>query len=115
MDLMRTLLIYMSATMALAVQNTTAPKDTPVPTPAPNAVVETVKAPALGEGITPAPVPTITPNMKGYHNLTMGAVVAGTGVASGAAVASGFEITSGFSHRLVCVLRPAIPSAVRPL
>lgn len=73
MDLMRTLLIYMSATMALAVQNTTAPKDTPVPTPAPNAVVETVKAPALGEGITPAPVPTITPNMKGYHNLTMGA------------------------------------------
>ncbi len=73
MDLMRTLLIYMSATMALAVQNTTAPKDTPVPTPAPNAVVETVKAPALGEGITPAPVPTITPNMKGYHNLAMGA------------------------------------------
>lgn len=77
MDLMRTLLIYMSATMALAVQNTTAPKETPVPSPAPNAVVETVKAPEAGAtmipGVTPGAVPTITPNMKGYHNLTMGA------------------------------------------
>ena len=91
MDLMRTLLIYMSATMALAVQSTAAPKVTPVPTAAPDAVVETVTTPAPGEDkitaapgaqagdakntakITPAPVPTITPNMKGYHNLTMGA------------------------------------------
>ncbi len=89
MDLMRTLLIYMSATMALAVQNTTAPKVTPVPTPAPEAIVETVETPAPGEEtvapkdqtakpestvkITPAPVPTITPNMKAYHNLAMGA------------------------------------------
>ena len=90
MDLMRTLLIYMSATMALAVQSTAAPKVTPVPTAAPEAVVETVATPAPGEDkitaapgvqagdakntakITPAPVPTITPNMKGYHNLTMG-------------------------------------------
>ena len=92
MDLMRTLLIYMSATMTLAVQNTTAPKVTPVPTAAPEAVVETVATPAPGEDritvtvppeqaaqakstakITPLPVPTITPNMKRYHNLTMGA------------------------------------------
>ena len=85
MDLMRTLLIYMSATLALAVQSTAAPKVTPVPTAAPDAVVETVATPAPGEDkitaapgakntakITPAPVPTITPNMKGYHNLTMG-------------------------------------------
>ena len=73
MDLMRTLLIYMSATMALAVQNTTAPKETPVPTPAPGAVVETVAPTSQGNLFTPAPVPTITPNMKGYHNLSMGA------------------------------------------
>ena len=92
MDLMRTLLIYMSATMALAVQNTAAPQVTPVPSPAPNAVVETVALPGPGEEgkitaappeqtgeakntakITPLPVPTITPNMKGYHNLAMGA------------------------------------------
>ena len=43
MDLMRTLLIYLSATLTLAVQNTTAPKETPVPTPAPEAVVETAE------------------------------------------------------------------------
>ena len=92
MDLMRTLLIYMSATMTLAVQNTAAPKVTPVPTAAPEAVVETVATPAPGEDritvtvppeqaaqakstakITPLPVPTITPNMKRYHNLAMGA------------------------------------------
>ena len=73
MDLMRTLLIYMSATMALAVQNTTAPKETPVPTPAPGAIVETAAPTKQGDLFTPAPVPTITPNMKAYHNLTMGA------------------------------------------
>ncbi len=88
MNLMRTLLIYMSATLALAVQNTTAPKATPEPTPAPEAVVETADMPAqVSEAITavppsqqadtakitPLPVPTITPNMKAYHNLTMGA------------------------------------------
>ena len=71
MDLMRTLLIYMSATMALAVQNTTAPKETPMPTPAPEAVVETVATsgpeaetitavpPEETEKITPLPVPTL--------------------------------------------------------
>ena len=42
MDLMKTLLIYMSATMALAVNSTAAPKETPVPTPAATAIVETV-------------------------------------------------------------------------
>ncbi len=88
MDLMKTLLIYMSAMMTLAVQNTAAPKVTPVPTPAPQAVVETGEIPAAdvtitavppdqlnqnGTKYTPAPVPTITPNTKAYHNLGMGA------------------------------------------
>ena len=83
MDLMRTLLIYMAATLTLAVQNTAAPKETPVPTPAPEAITETVATPAPGgEAVTPAPaaaegtampVPLITPNMKGYHNLATGA------------------------------------------
>ena len=94
MDLMKTLLIYMTATMTLSVQSTSAPKETPVPTPAPAAIVETADiqtapdevtpAPQGGTDITavppqnlekptPAPVPTITPNVKGYHNLGMGA------------------------------------------
>ena len=98
MDIMKTLLIYMSATLGLAVQSTAAPKVTPVPTPEPGeaAIVETAdtgETPAPGTvetidvqmtavppeeagkapEITPAPVPTITPNMKGYHNLGMGA------------------------------------------
>ena len=91
MDLMKTLLIYMSATLTLAVQNTAAPKETPTPSPAPAAIVENGETPAPGqemitpapketaaqsvtEGkITPAPVPTITPNMRAYHNIGMGA------------------------------------------
>ena len=84
MDLMRTLLIYMSATLTLAVQNTAAPKETPVPTPAPEAVVETVESPGPGDETitaapakteqgTPLPVPLITPNNKAYRNLAMGA------------------------------------------
>ena len=89
MDLMKTLLIYMSATMALAVNSTAAPKETPVPTPVESAIVETVETQVQDSSgtlpaaavtnaatptaqITPAPVPTITPNVKGYHNLTMG-------------------------------------------
>ena len=87
MDLMRTLLVYMSATLTLAVQSTAAPKETPTPDPISNetAIVETVKNTGTGsetitaapkeketEKITPFPVPTITPNVKGYHNLTMG-------------------------------------------
>ena len=94
MDLMRTLLIYMSATLTLAVQSTAAPKETPAPTPVPTAVVETAETPAPdGETMTavppeepdeaktakptdkntPLPVPLITPNQRGYHNLAMGA------------------------------------------
>ena len=88
MDLMRTLLVYMSATLTLAVQSTAAPKETPIPSPVPDtAIVETVDTAEKGsdtitaapkakeketEKITPFPVPTITPNVKGYHNLTMG-------------------------------------------
>ena len=92
MDLMRTLLIYMTATLTLAVQNTAAPQETPTPSPAPQAIVETAVTPGPGETLTavppeklnqattastekftPAPVPEITPNQKGYHNLAMGA------------------------------------------
>ena len=94
MDLMRTLLIYMSATLALAVQNTAAPVETPVPTAEPQAVVETVNTPGPGEEpmigpkatpapegqpagatekITPFPVPAITPNERAYHNIGTGA------------------------------------------
>ena len=83
MDLMRTLLIYMSATLTLAVQSTSAPKETPTPSPVPEAIVETVETPGPDDGFTaapaeatekptPLPVPTITPNMKAYHNLTTG-------------------------------------------
>ena len=94
MDMMKTLLIYLSATMALAVQSTSAPKETPTPSPVPVAVVENADtgteetaadgvmtaqpvetpapASAATEKPTPVPVPTITPNMNGYHNLAMG-------------------------------------------
>ena len=95
MDMMKTLLIYLSATMALAVQSTSAPKEAPTPAPVTTAVVETADAvpgeetpvitaipqtaaetppaaSATGKP-TPAPVPTITPNTKAYHNLAMGA------------------------------------------
>ena len=95
MDIMKTLLIYLSATMAFAVQSTSAPKETPTPSPEPVAVIETAapedgeastadimtaapavtpaSAAAATEKPTPVPVPTITPNQKGYHNLGMGA------------------------------------------
>ena len=93
MDIMKTLLIYLSATMAFAVQSTSAPKETPTPSPEPVAVVETLapdaeetgtvvestaapaetSAAAATQTPTPVPVPTITPNMKGYRNLAMGA------------------------------------------
>lgn len=95
MDLMKTLLMYMSATMMLSVQSTSAPKGTPAPTPGTgeSAIVETVGTetpdpddevidaaltavpPEMLDKVTlqsPAPVPTITPNTRGYHNLTMG-------------------------------------------
>ena len=97
MDMIKTLLIYLAATMALSVQGADAPKETPAPTSAPQAVVETAEIPAEpGDGtaaaaltavppemlsqvsasssqeLTPAPVPTITPNTK-YRTLSMGA------------------------------------------
>ena len=91
MDILKTLLIYMSVTLAGAVQATSAPEVTPVPTPAPTptAVVETVTAapsetaeaaiteaitatPTPTVSVTPEPVPTITPN-RAYHNLAQGA------------------------------------------
>lgn len=94
MDFLRILLIYMSATLAMGVQNTTVPEVTPEPTPAPTptAIVETGEVPEVpdvitpapaGEGgeeitpaateePTPAPVPAITPN-RAYHNLAAGA------------------------------------------
>ena len=90
MDLMKTLLIYMSATMTLAVQSTSAPVVTPTPSPVPEptAIVEQVDNPdnpdaeitfvpdvtpePKKETVTPFPVPEITPNTKAYHNLGMG-------------------------------------------
>ena len=85
MNYMKILLIYMAAAMSLAVQSTTAPTETPVPTPAAvveqqteetaapvqsgteAAITETPAAPSE----TPPPVPEITPNKK-YHNLKKG-------------------------------------------
>ena len=57
MDLMRTLLIYMSATLTLAVQSTAAPKETPIPSPVQDtAIVETTDTVEKGsETITAAP------------------------------------------------------------
>jgi len=90
MDLMKTLLIYMTATMTLAVQSTTAPQVTPTPSPVPveTAIVQQGENPGdpdaeitfvpevtpepAKETMTPFPVPQITPNTKGYHNLGMG-------------------------------------------
>ena len=83
MNYMKILLIYMAATLSLAVQSTSAPVETPVPTPsaaveqqAEEAPAETAEAaeetetPAAATD-TPAPVPEITPNKK-YHNLQKG-------------------------------------------
>ena len=86
MNYMKLLLIYMAATMSLAVQSTTAPVATPTPAPTAAAeqqaeeaaatvtivgvtVVETPTPAAPSE--TPPPVPQITPNKK-YHNLKKG-------------------------------------------
>ena len=82
MDFLRTLLLYMSATMVLAVQSTSAPEPTPVPTPSPTPVAaeETLTPPPLvvftpapepTVSVTPVPVPTITPN-RAYKNLQQG-------------------------------------------
>ena len=87
MDFLRTLLIYMSATLALSVQTTSTPGPTPEPTPGavttavvsmdlstqliPAGPTET-PSPEPTVSVTPVPVPTITPN-RAYHNLAMGA------------------------------------------
>ena len=83
MDFLKTMLLYMSTTLFLAVQNTSAPVATPVPTPSPtpSAIVETVTVfpdveetvtPSPTVSVTPRPVPTITPNTRAYHNLQQG-------------------------------------------
>ena len=82
MDFMKSLLIYMTATFALAVQSTSAPSVTPAPVETPAAAVEQSGEPAptmqVIQGIaptpsvTPPPVPEITPN-RAYHNLAQGA------------------------------------------
>ena len=88
MNYMKILLIYMAATLSLAVQSTTAPVETPVPTPEVIAeqqttggetavpaetavVIELVREATPAPTETPPPVPQITPNKK-YHNLKKG-------------------------------------------
>ena len=83
MNYMKILLIYMAATMSLAVQSTTAPVETPVPTPEaaveqqaaetdlPGTTVMIAPETAAPPSETPPPVPEITPNKK-YHNLKKG-------------------------------------------
>ena len=96
MDIMKALLLYMTATVALAVQSTAAPQETPAPPAETAAQVEMTETPAPdaeetytptaeetylpdAEGHTPAPSaetkpsPTITPNTRAYHNIGMGA------------------------------------------
>ena len=83
MDFLRTLLAYMAATFVVAVESTATPSVTPVPTPAPAAtgpvytIMETLEpaatpSPEPTVSVTPVPVPTITANIRGYHNLLMG-------------------------------------------
>lgn len=82
MDFLKTLLIYMSLTMAGAVQEGPLPQDVPTPTVAPTAIVEMVEETPMTVDVevtaaptaTPAPTnaePTITPNTK-YFNLKSG-------------------------------------------
>ena len=83
MDFLQTLLVYMAATLTIAVESTSTPSVTPVPTPSPEptaAAVETVSeipslaptaTPTATVSVTPVPVPTITPN-RAYRNLKMG-------------------------------------------
>jgi type IV secretory pathway VirB10-like protein len=88
-DIVKMLMIYMSATLALSVQAAPTPEITPVPTavvtpaPTPTATPEIeeitpeptqapTETPAPTVSVTPRPVPTITPNVKKYRNLAMG-------------------------------------------
>ena len=82
MNYMKILLLYMAATLSLAVQNTAAPVETPVPTPPAVVEQQAQESPAAGQSgtaaVTPAapsetppPVPAITPNRR-YRNLAKG-------------------------------------------
>ena len=82
MDFLKTLLIYMGLTVVSTVQEGPLPQDVPTPTLAPTAVVEVatevpeqlmVFATEVPNEvpITPAPYPTITPNLS-YANLEAG-------------------------------------------
>ena len=83
MDFLRTLLAYMAVTFVVAVESTATPSVTPVPTPAPAVtgpvytVMGTLEpaatpSPEPTVSVTPVPVPTITANIRGYHNLLLG-------------------------------------------
>ena len=87
MDFLKTLLLYMTVTMATTVQEGPLPEDVPTPTVAPAAVVQEQETsapettPGLQVGLpevptqepvpTPEPEPTITPN-KAYKNVEFG-------------------------------------------
>ena len=87
MDFLKTLLLYMTVTMATTVQEGPLPEDVPTPTVAPAAIVQEQETsdPSAMPGLqvdlpsvptdTPAPTavpePTITPN-KAYKNVTFG-------------------------------------------
>lgn len=79
MDFLKTLLLYMSLTLAVAVQEGPLPEDVPVPTAAPTAQVSEAELPhfELDATATPSPSPTavpkptITPNAQ-YSNIEYG-------------------------------------------
>lgn len=87
MDFLKTLLLYMTVTMATTVQEGPLPEDVPTPTVTPTVVaqeqetpppdalpglqVDLPAAPTQEPAPTPEPEPTITPN-KAYKNVTFG-------------------------------------------
>lgn len=88
MDFLKTLLLYMTVTMATSVQEGPLPEEVPTPTVAPTALVEQQETPAPEAGLpglqvdlpaaptqepapTEVPEPTITPN-KAYKNIEYG-------------------------------------------
>lgn len=83
MDFLKTLLLYMSLTIAGSVQGGPPVEDVPVPTPSPTPLVEAspapeddlpgldVELPTQAPSETPVPQPTITPNLS-YDNVAYG-------------------------------------------
>ena len=77
MDFLKTLLLYMTVTMATAVQGGPLPEDVPTPTAAPTVLVAQETPGLQVEVETPAPaatveaLPTLTPN-KAYKNIEYG-------------------------------------------